>query len=212
MKITKDTVLFEKGDIKLTADDIKLYIDDYDICTLSIYVDISKFYKVTQIVGSKHRIKKLIHFGDIRIKPDINSITSCKAFKFIDNDCELIANSINKIALYDEKLSFLFINNCKRNDYYKKHITFANLDHIKHYIINYSTLNYKTRKTVQYINIHTKTMFNEISKLIDEVFSYRIFNNDMFCYKITDGHFYYSSSPDNPYMVIFNKKKRYGKK
>ena len=123
MKITKDTVLFEKGDIKLTADDIKLYIDDYDICTLSIYVDISKFYKVTQIVGSKHRIKKLIHFGDIQIKPDINSITSCKAFKFIDNDCELIANSINKNALYDEKLSLISILYLSANPFsYKERI------------------------------------------------------------------------------------------
>jgi hypothetical protein len=55
-------------------------------------------------------------------------------------------------------------------------------------------------------------MFNTIRKLIDEVFSYMIFNNDTFCYKITDGHFYYSSSPDNPYMVIFNKKKQHSKK
>jgi hypothetical protein len=152
MKIAKDTVLFEKGDIKLTADDVKIYIADCDgigRCALSVYVDISKFYKVTQVIGNKHRIKKLIHFGDIQIKTDINSISSCKSFRFINNDCELRANDINRNAIYDESLTFLFISDCRRNDYYKKHIAFADLDRIKHYMINYSILSYDIRETFQ---------------------------------------------------------------
>jgi hypothetical protein len=194
-----DTILFKNNNIKITADNIKLFVacNNHSMIKILVFVDISNDYKFVYCLKNKHRRKQLILIGEIIIDIYLDDIKYHKFINFINEDCDITINASTK-SKYGYYQYDLFTNNYHGRNY-KKYITLTNYDRI-----NYREYNGVTMS----VDIRNKGFYNNIINLLEDVFHYSIFNNNKFCYRITNLHYYDSNSAGIPYKIFISKRER----
>jgi hypothetical protein len=187
----KDTILFKNNNITVTADDVKLDIDTSFVLEteISIFVDVSKYYKIQYHKKNKYRNRKLIYAGSLYIDM-YDKAKEIQLIKFFDEDCR-----ISNLELIDEDgYASYFSNDCARIDIYKKYPTLANTESFIR-----ETYNYDKYTGLQRVKI--SSIKDNILNIVRRAVEPTIFNNDKFIYKV-----YYDNSYNFAYEYLISKK------
>ena len=178
VRYDKDTVLFQNDNIKITAADVKLDIYTQDIFNIgiSVFVDISKYYKIQYHKHNcndkkKYRNRKLIFVGIIYINSYTNEITQIPLAQFFDENCDLGDYEI----LDEDTYQSYFQSDCRRIDIYKNYYPLIDAD---------SSL------FLMYVNdiivnkrFYISSVYDDITNFINRTFKLTIFNNNEFIYR-----------------------------
>ena len=192
---TKDTVLFQNDNIKITAADVKLNIYTLDIFDLGIavFVDISKYYRIQHHKYNcndkkKYRNRKLIFVGIIYINAFTNEITQIPLAQFFDENCDIGDHEI----LDEDTCQSYFQSDCKRIDIYKNYQPLIDTD---------SSL------FLMYVNdiivnkrFYISSVYDDIVNFINRTFKLTIFNNREFIYRV------HNSDKNKIYEYLISKK------
>lgn len=188
----KDTILFKNNNITVTADDVKLDIDtSFPFETeISIFIDVSKYYKIQYHKKDKYRNRKLIYAGLIFVDM-YNEVKDIQLIKFFDEDCK-----ISSLELFDEEgYSSYFYSDCERRDIYKKYQTLANTDSFIREIYGFGD-SYSLQR------VKISSIKDNILNIVKRALEPTIFNNDKFIYKV-----YYDDGDKFAYEYLISKKR-----
>lgn len=177
--ITKDTIIFENKNITITADDVKLNIDTSfpPQTEISIFVDVSKYYKIQYHHNNRYRNRKLLLIGVIY--NNNNNNIELPFFKFFDENCVIKGLEL----LGEDGYSSFFCSNCSRCDIYKNYPSLANTNSfLREACSNYDSINSEYK--IERINI--LLIYNNIVNIVKAAFSPTRFNNKEFVYKVYD--------------------------
>lgn len=192
---TKDTVLFQNNNIKITVADVKLDIYTQDIFDIGIavFVDISKYYKIQYHKYNckdkkKCRNRKLIFVGIIYINVYTDVITKIPLAQFFDENCDIGDHEI----LDEDTYQSYFQSDCKRVDIYKNYQPLIDTDS---YLFLMYVDNILTTK-----RFYISSVYDNIVNFINRTFKLTIFNNSEFIYRV------HNSDKNKIYEYLISKK------